>query len=238
MEYPVNPDGSFIYDHPQPTPSPERIWHVDGILAPFDKSTTLDGSRVTYATTPTAAAEKVLTACRKMRGDGWGWLGLVRVHPHYAWTDPDCPVCKRRASKKYPEAIDTLYEPVTITPQRLADEQAGYDAPSEAAMAMAEQLVFVGFEGGDPILVMSDTGVLCVSFPSLERAEKICSHIRTDYALALDQFAAKAVEERVARIVEKLESGMFTLRERDPHLTYNTLRNREIEAAIGIIRKP
>lgn len=84
----------------------ERICHVDGILAPFDKSTTLDGSRVVRAANETEAAEKVLAACRSVRGNDWNWVGQVRVYRHYAWDDPDCPVCKRRNSKRYPEAID------------------------------------------------------------------------------------------------------------------------------------
>lgn len=78
--------------------------------------------------------------------------------------------------------------------------------PSEAAMERAKQLVFVGFEGSDPILVISDTGVLCVTFPSLESAEKICGQIRTDLALALDQFAAKVAEDaRQSRFQKRLE---------------------------------
>lgn len=203
---------------------PERIWHVDGILAPFDKSTTLDGSRVTYATTETAAAEKVVAACRSARGGEWGWLGLVRIYPHYAWDDPDCPVCKRRdaithchegdcpnmaekgtrycemhlasnhrtwaaiandlnlSHEDYQDGIDALYEPAIYTPTTLTDARAGYDVPSEAALAFAERV--------------QKACLLDVNLYDL---------LQDDVARLLDEYAAQAVAKRDAEIVEGVE---------------------------------
>lgn len=190
MGYPILEDGSLDYD--QPTPAPQRIWHVDGILAPFDKSTTLDGSRVTYAATETAAAEKVLTACRSVRGGDWGWLGVVCVYPHYAWTDPDCPVCKRRANKKYPKAIDTLYEPVIITPQRLTDPAQGYGEPSEAAMEMAKRYISLYTDSDTDMPMAWGTFGLYSDYP-LPDIEEVYKSKVVDMAQALDAFATQAV---------------------------------------------
>lgn len=186
MGFPINPNNTLDYD--SPAPSPDRIWHVDGLLASFDKSTTLDGSRVLHAANETEAAEKVLIACRSVRGNEWGWVGQVRVYPHYAWDDPDCPVCKRRNHKEYPKAIDALYEPVVLTPTRLTDGAGEYVAPSAAAMEYAKDYftdIRMSYESGGH-----------------SAAAKTFAYFLQSYAA---QQVAAAVKERNAEIVATLE---------------------------------
>jgi len=230
MGYPVNPDGSFEYDHPAPTPAalPERIWHVDGILAPFDKSTTLDGSRVTYATTEAEAVEKVVTACRSVRGEKWGWVGQVRIYPHYAWDDPDCPVCKRR------DAITHCHEGdcpnMAEQGTRYCAEHLASNHEWWARHAIEERMSHDEYQDGIDVLyqpatisphTLTDPQAGYGEPPSqeaLDTVEQLQAYLDTlvmdewssenakaDLARWFDAFAAQAVAAREAAIVAALE---------------------------------